>query len=119
MRGDYDADLCYLANLISPPISESTSSSDPYEINEPNRKVKIQVSRLTLRCEKEAQYDNRFGRAVFSSELKLRCTKCYAAGWRPQSGETYGSTVFYYNVEVSDSFSKSEGEIHYDLRFKA
>ena len=83
------------------------------------RKVKVQVSRLTLKCEKEAQYDNRFGRAVFSSELRLRCTKCYAAGWRPVSGETYGSTVFYYNVEESDTLSQSEGEVHYDLRFKA
>lgn len=81
LRGEYDADLCYLANLISPPISESTSTSENYDNNTNNydrmRKVKLHVSRLTLRCEKEAQYDNRFGRAVFSSELKLKCEECY------------------------------------------
>ena len=81
----------------------------------------ISVSRLTLRTEREAQFDNRFGRAVFSSELKLRCTDCYAngTGWRPLSGESYGSTVFYYNVEEIESGNHDLNEVHYELRFKA
>ena len=100
-------------------MSETTSTSDAYDSLEPPRKVLISVSRLTLRTEREAQYDNRFGRAVFSSELKLRCTACYAAGWRACSGESYGSTVFYYNVEEIRNFGSGSNEVHYELRFKA
>ena len=117
LHGEYDPDQCYLANLISPPISESTSSSDYHEPF--FRKVNIKVNRLSLKCEKEAQFDNRFGRAVFSSELKIRCNDCYKTGWRPVSGESFGSTVFYYNVEETDSFSQSASEVNYELRFKA
>ena len=100
-------------------MSETTSTSDAYDSLEPPRKVLISVSRLTLRTEREAQYDNRFGRAVFSSELKLRCPPCYSAGWRACSGESYGSTVFYYNVEEISAFGSSANEVHYELRFKA
>ena len=80
-------------------LSSETTSTGEFESP---RKVQITVSRLTLRTEREAQFDNRFGRAVFSSELKLRCLGCYEVGWRPVSGESFGSTVFYYNVEETD-----------------
>ena len=119
LKGEYNVDLCYLANLISPPVSETTSTSDAVDFQGSLRKVLISVSRLTLRTEKEAQYDNRFGRAVFSSELKLRCKSCYSSGWRPESGESYGSTVFYYNVEEIHNTAYNPNEVHYDLRFKA
>ena len=36
------------------------------------------------------------------------------------SGESYGSTVFYYNVEeIVDALSQRENEVSYELRFKA
>ena len=102
---EYDPDLCILANLICPSSvsSETTSTSDHNSTLA--KTVSVNVSRLTLRCEKEAQQGNRFGRAVFTSEIKVRCKVCHEVGWRPVSGTSYGSTVFYYNLEESDSIS--------------
>ena len=40
-------------------------------------------------------------------------------GWRSLSGTSYGSTVFYYNLEESDSISEDASQAMYELKFKA